>query len=134
MGRGVLTFSISSAMALASYTPTQMGSTVSLPTSFSSTIGMFETGSIISPRIFISTSMAYLKNAISLVERWASPARQTGETPVSPLTRHLSHQAVREAPCNAHRNVTPGCEFDAFWHGKVHHLNLRRPPDPLSSG
>jgi hypothetical protein len=33
---------------------------VSLPTSFSSTIGMFETGSIISPRIFISTSIRTL--------------------------------------------------------------------------
>src|ERR1700693_1225294 len=57
IGRGVLTFSISSTMALASYTPTQIGSTVSLPTSLSSTIGMFETGSIISPRIFISNSI-----------------------------------------------------------------------------
>jgi hypothetical protein len=44
-------------MALASYTPTQIGSTVSPPTSFSSTIGTFYTGSIISPRIFISTSI-----------------------------------------------------------------------------
>ena len=58
MGRGVVTFSISSAMALASYTPTQMGNTVSLFTSFSTTMGMLLTGSIIKPRIFISTSIA----------------------------------------------------------------------------
>src|SRR5215831_7308427 len=58
MGRGVVTFSISRAMALASYTPTQMGSTVSLPTSFNTTMGMLVTGSIIKPRIFISTSMS----------------------------------------------------------------------------
>src|SRR5215472_2831827 len=60
IGRGVETFSISSAMALASYTPTQMGSTVLLPTSLRMTIGMLVTGSIMSPRIFISTSMDLL--------------------------------------------------------------------------
>src|ERR1019366_7104330 len=57
IGRGVETFSISRAIAFASYTPTQMGSTVLLPTSFRMTIGMLVTGSIISPRIFISTSI-----------------------------------------------------------------------------
>src|ERR1039457_472986 len=57
IGRGVETFSISRAMAFASYTPTQMGSTVLLPTSFRMTIGILVTGSIMSPRIFISTSI-----------------------------------------------------------------------------
>src|SRR3974390_501676 len=56
MGRGVETFSISRAMAFASYTPTQMGSTVLPPPSRRMTIGMLVTGSIINPRIFISIS------------------------------------------------------------------------------
>src|SRR6266567_4668645 len=37
--------------------PTQMGRIEVPPTSFKTTIGMFVTGSIMSPRIFISTSM-----------------------------------------------------------------------------
>src|SRR5208337_2441170 len=58
MGRGVCTFSISSAMALASYAPTQMGRIACPCTSFSTTIGICVTGSIIRPRTFISTSIA----------------------------------------------------------------------------
>ena len=61
MGRGVETFSISSAIAFASYTPTQMGSTVLPLMSLRITIGMLFTGSIMSPRIFISTSIIFLR-------------------------------------------------------------------------
>ena len=43
IGRGVVAFSISSAMAFASYRPTQMGRTVSLSTSFRITIGALRT-------------------------------------------------------------------------------------------
>src|SRR5207247_4491031 len=44
-------------MAFASYTPTQIGR-IALPcTSLRTTMGMFVTGSIIRPRIFISTSI-----------------------------------------------------------------------------
>src|SRR5271156_589602 len=57
MGRGVEDFSISRAMALASYMPTQIGSTVSLLTSLRITMGMLLAGSMTRPRIFISTSM-----------------------------------------------------------------------------
>ncbi len=49
MGRGGETFSISSAMALASKTPTQIGSTESLSTSLRTMIGMLVVGSSISP-------------------------------------------------------------------------------------
>ena len=56
IGRGVTTFSISSAMALASYTPTQIGRIPLPQASFRITMGMFVIGSIIRPRIFISTS------------------------------------------------------------------------------
>src|ERR1700739_5030885 len=57
IGRGADTFSISIAMALASKIPTQMGITVSEPTSLSTTICMFVDGSIIKPRIRTSMSM-----------------------------------------------------------------------------
>ena len=58
MGRGAVIFSISMAIALASKMPTQIGITVSDATSFRTTIGMFVAGSIMSPRIRTSTSMA----------------------------------------------------------------------------
>src|SRR5271165_691592 len=67
-------------MALASYTPTQIGSTALPFTSFRTTIGMFVTGSIIRPRIFISTSIAAL------------PSRRD---------QVLTHQAIRTSPCDA---------------------------------
>src|SRR5712692_9700301 len=135
MGRGVLTFSISSAMAFASYTPTQMGSTVSLPTSLSSTIGIFETGSIISPRIFISTSIKTSKEqrcfeGARLQPRRSNPFNSRALAPEG--GGHFSHQTVREASRNQHPNVAPSRQLDAFRHRKVHHLNLRRPPHPLS--
>src|SRR2546428_3880291 len=57
MGRCGAIFSISSAIALASYAPTQIGSMVSLLISLSITIGVFAVGSIIRPRIFISISI-----------------------------------------------------------------------------
>jgi hypothetical protein len=57
MGRGGATFSISSAIAFASNTPTHIGSTESLLTSFKTMIGILVVGSNISPRIRISTSM-----------------------------------------------------------------------------
>src|SRR5580698_6882097 len=86
MGRGVETFSISNAMALASYTPTQMGSTALPLVSFRITIGMLVTGSIMRPRIFISTSMTPSQS--SLHHSYA-----------------LTHQRVRAGPRHSHRKV-----------------------------
>src|SRR5258707_13257468 len=54
IGRGVVTFSICSAMALASNTPTQIGSTRCPSLSRRMMIGMFVMGSTISPLIVIS--------------------------------------------------------------------------------
>ncbi len=56
MGRGVVVFSSSRAMALASKMPTQMGRTWSLAMSLRTMMGMLVTGSIMRPRICISTS------------------------------------------------------------------------------
>src|ERR671915_537175 len=65
MGRGGAIFSISSAMALASYAPTQMGSMVSLFTSFRIIIGVPLFGSIINARILTSISIKNLPLAHS---------------------------------------------------------------------
>src|SRR5215510_15777116 len=58
MGRGGAIFSISRAMAFASYAPTQIGSIVSLWTSFQMIMGVPLLGSIISALIFTSISIA----------------------------------------------------------------------------
>src|SRR5262245_23340495 len=110
MGRGVVTFSISIAMALASYTPTQMGRTVSLPTSLSTTMGMLVIGSIISPRIFISTSI-----------------------PPS-LLDHFSHQAVRETPGDQHVNITAHRGHRTFCSDEIQGNILRSTANDLSPG
>ena len=57
MGRGVWTFSICRAMALASNTPTQMGSRRWPSSSRRMMMGMFVMGSIIRPLIVIWISM-----------------------------------------------------------------------------
>ena len=57
MGRGVWTFSIWSAMALASNTPTQIGRSRCPSSSRSTMIGMLVMGSIISPLMLISICM-----------------------------------------------------------------------------
>src|ERR1039458_3825919 len=81
MGRGADTFSISIAMALASKMPTQIGITVSEPTSFSTTMGMLVAGSIISPRIRTSISMdslsrsrTYLLDGLADQTVWMRPS------------------------------------------------------------
>src|SRR5215217_4405861 len=57
IGRGVATFSICRAMALASNSPTQIGSTFSPSLSRRITIGMLVSGSTINPLIVISICM-----------------------------------------------------------------------------
>src|SRR5215472_5851186 len=100
-------------MAFASYTPTQMGSTVSLPTSFSTTIGMLVTGSIINPRIFISTSIAF--------------------SPMTALSDHDAQQTVRETPGYKNVNITAHGRHGLFWRGKVQGYVLRRAANYLAS-
>ncbi len=92
MGRGVETFSISSAMALASYTPTQMGSTVLPLTSLRITMGMLVTGSIMSPRIFISTSMTPSQS--SLHHSYALTHQRVGAGARDPDRQVLAHQGL----------------------------------------
>src|SRR5271157_5740017 len=113
IGRGVDTFSISRAMALASYTPTQIGSTVLPFTSFKMTMGMLVTGSIMRPRIFISTSMR----------------------PSAPTLHHsyaLAHQGVRPAVRDPHHKQPPHQGFRAVSGvRKIERAIVRGAPDPL---
>src|SRR5580698_6481142 len=112
MGRGVDDFSISSAMAFASYMPTQIGSTVSLLTSFRITIGILLAGSMTRPRIFISTSMV---NSDAL-----------------PLLDHgLADKAVGVALSDPHRNIATRSGADGVRSGEVHRLVLRAAADDL---
>src|SRR5262249_34643381 len=113
MGRGVDTFSISSAIALASYTPTQMGSTVFPFRSFRITIGILVTGSIINPRIFISTSM--------------------GASPQSSLDHRqaLAHQRIGSRSRHLHRHVLSHQLARDTRSRKIHCAIVGRPTDPL---
>src|SRR5262249_41066651 len=114
MGRGVATFSISSAIAFASYTPTQMGSTVLPFRSLRITMGMLVTGSIMSPRIFISTSMA------------------PSQTPLH-HSYALAHQRVGARARHAHLQIPADQRIvTACCIRKIQRAIVGRPPDPLT--
>src|SRR5579864_6828622 len=84
-----------------------MGSTVSLPTSFRITMGMLVTGSIMRPRIFISTS-------------------------ICPLYHHFAQQAVGKTACNPHGGVAANHGVRSVRSGrKVQHLILGGATAPL---
>src|SRR5258708_35556723 len=92
--------------------PTQIGSTVLLLTSFNMTMVMFVAGSIIMPRIFISTSI--------------SPP------PPKPLHHTLAHQRVRAGTRHAHVQIPPGEVFAvAIFVHEIQRAILRCAPDPL---
>src|ERR1700679_862721 len=114
IGRGVADFSISNAMALASYMPTQMGRTVSLLTSFRITIGILLAGSMTRPRIFISTSMV---NSLTR----------------SPLRDGLADKAVGLAVGNPHRQIATGGGTDKVRSREIDRLVLRAATDHLAA-
>ena len=102
-------------MAFASKIPTQIGSTRSLATSFRTMMGMLVTGSIIRPRICISTSsgacvcarvgwpLASLvqHNKVGDTVNW-SEGRSIGRG-----RQRLADQTVRQRLRNPHLNVAP---------------------------
>ena len=118
IGRGVVTFSICSAMALASKTPTQIGSTRWPSVSRRMMIGMLVIGSTIRPLIVISICMIALRlrsSLSALALRLASlsavqPVRNLGRG--VPVKHGLAAQAVRVRAGDAHRHdrgrSTPG--------------------------
>src|ERR1051325_4095111 len=114
MGCAVGIFSISSAIALASYIPTQMGRTAPPLTSLSTTIGRFVLGSIISPRIFISTSMFASSLSFSIYR--------------------FAHQGIRAGAGHPNIHILPGQVLVPSGTQKVQRLMLRGPADPLAGG
>src|SRR5438270_10473139 len=140
IGRGIAVFSNSSAIALASKIPTQIGSTRSLPMSFSTMIGIFVTGSIISPRICISTSSEVCVTewvevvAISVQNhKLRNPRHRHKRRTLHRIRYRLANQAVRQRLRNPYRHVTPHrrmCLRD-LRSSKVHRLILRTPAHHL---
>src|SRR5438270_12691068 len=92
--------------------PTQIGRTASPPESFRMTIGMLVTGSIIKPRIFISTSI---------------PTLYFGSD------YHFSYQAIGKTCRDAHIGVAADGRLDAWRHCEIERLILRGAADPLST-
>src|ERR1019366_72701 len=114
--------------------PTQMGSTVSESDSLRSTMGMLVTGSIMSPRILISTSIvvppAYcpvirfrdVRRKVFLVGRRLRSAGQTAQ------------QAVRKCLGHKHRHIAADLWFLTVAQHEVKRLVLRGTADHLSPG
>src|SRR5437868_224171 len=92
--------------------PTQIGSTASPPESFRMTIGMLVTGSIIKPRIFISTSI---------------PALYFGSD------YHFSYQAIGKTCRDAHIGVAADRGFHCRRRREIQRLVLGGAADPLSA-
>src|SRR5579863_435597 len=93
--------------------PTQIGSTVLLLMSFKMTMGMFVAGSIIRPRIFISTSIP--------------------PPPPQPLHHTLTDQRIRSRARHPHIEI-PADEIVTVVRlaGEIQRAILRRASDPLS--
>src|ERR1700682_226681 len=102
-----------------------MGKTASPLVSFRITMGMLVTGSIISPRIFISTSIV-APGAISDFRLKSSLLRS--------LYHHFAQQAVGKAPGGNHGNITARCRNHRRRPGEIQRLVLRSATDPLTPG
>src|SRR5271170_3886166 len=98
-----------------------MGSTVSLPCSFSTTMGMLVTGSIINPRIFISTSIVALQRPLPLI----LPIEYAAQAVCGCLACHLAQQTVRKYLCDFHVDVLPNTRLMAAVGDEVQRLVLR---------
>src|ERR1035438_3095197 len=107
-----------------------MGITVSLPWSLRSTMGMLVTGSIISPLIFISTSIVSPPGARPFIL-----PLQYGTQPVCGwLDDHLAQKAVRERLCDLHSDVVPDVWLWMLIDDKIERLVLRGAADELNTG
>src|SRR6267154_6698967 len=110
-----------------------IGRTVSLPTSFRTTIGMLVTGSIINPRIFISTSIALLLSLRSETalghscgsDSIAPEQRARRVIRPRPLLNHHAQQTVGETPGNDHVNIAAHGRHGTLRSGKVQGNVLR---------
>src|SRR5690349_1912245 len=95
--------------------PTQIGSTVLLLMSFKMTMGMFVAGSIMRPRIFISTSIP--------------------PPPPQPLHHTLTYQRIRSCARHPHVEIlTNETVAIVCFAGKIQRAILRCASDPLPQG
>src|SRR5580765_1331310 len=99
-----------------------MGRTVSLPMSLRITMGMLVTGSIMSPRIFISTS---------IVKPLGSGIVGAAQRRLPSLYHHFSEQTVRKPAGNQHRHVSSYDGMSVVVGHKIRGLVLRSAADPL---
>src|SRR5438552_1356571 len=97
--------------------PTQMGSTAAPFTCLRMTIGMFVTGSIIKPRIFISTSIAPSLGSLQ------------GRSHLRPALDRFAHQAVRPRGHHSNGHVLASPRRLT---GEIHHAVACCPPDGLA--
>src|SRR6266849_652687 len=125
-----------------------MGRTASPLVSLRITMGMFVTGSIMRPRIFISTSIATPGNFGFQIEdfRWvfSQHPRPTANLkskiydlkspfPCS-LYHHFAQQAVGKTPGSHHGYITPQIGSGPRRYGEVQGFVLRSPANPLAPG
>src|SRR5437868_1770147 len=117
--------------------PTQIGKTASLDGSLSTTMGMLVTGSIINPRIFISTSIPDLRRAaLDSLSRFVAclylaHSPRAAVPHVFLVHHHLTHKTVREALGYKHPSVaSSGWEYGRAGR-EIHGLVLRAAADHL---
>src|ERR1700740_226667 len=98
-------------------------------------MGVLVTGSSISPRIFISTSIAapqeIARSGDEIIGRFRITRSSDG-----PITRcdHLPNQTIRQRGRHSHWNITAWLEREIIARRKVQSLVLRRSADPLRTG
>src|SRR5207237_5259952 len=92
-----------------------MGRTVSLPESLRITMGIFVTGSIISPRIFISTSIVISSRSNSLYH-------------------HFACEAVGKSGGGNYRDIAAHSGNGGVERFEIHHFVLRSAANPLAAG
>src|SRR5437867_5556194 len=92
-----------------------MGRTVSLPESLRITMGIFVTGSIISPRIFISTSIVISSRSNSLYH-------------------HFACEAVGKSGGGNYRDIAAHSGNGGVERFEIHDFVLRSASDPLATG
>src|SRR2546427_7091787 len=92
-----------------------MGRTVSLPESLRITMGIFVTGSIISPRIFISTSIVISSRSNSLYH-------------------HFAGEAVGKSGGRKYLDITADSGDGALREFENYHLFFRNAGNPLAAG
>src|SRR5664279_5019799 len=104
---------------------TQMGSTVSESDSFRSTMGMLVTGSIMSPRILISTSIVVPPAACPVIRLRDTTRKRFLFWRPLPSAHQFSQQAVGERLRHQYRHIAPDSRFSFLIQHEIQRLVLR---------